>query len=148
MASLVKNIKSTKIKLISLRGLSKENKNIEIAEKIRSLTNNMDLVISSRYHGLVFGLSASVPCLAVNYDKNYYQAKNMGLMKQFSEDTNKFVVDISDIKSDYMLSKFDNLVANKNKISKLLSYRLKEIYDQDKKTKNSIYRLERNSIKI
>lgn len=148
MASLVKNIKSTKIKLITLKRLSKGIQNIEIAEKIRSLTNNMDLIISSRYHGLVFGLSASIPCLAINYDKNYYHAKNTGLMKQFTDDTDKFVVDISDIKSDYMLSKFDNLVTNRNKISKQISNRLKETYDQDKKTKNSIYRLERNSIKI
>jgi polysaccharide pyruvyl transferase WcaK-like protein len=148
MSGLVKNIKSRRIKVIDYKFLSRGSHNTEIAEKIRQITSNMDLVIASRYHGIVFGLSASAPCLAINYDNDYYHAKNTGLVKQFYKGTDKFVVDFNDIKSDYMLSKFDYLISNQKKIAKQLSTKLREIYDQDKKTKNSIYRLERNSIKI
>lgn len=148
MSKLTKDLKSKRIKVIDYKFLSKSNRNTEIAEKIRQITSKMDLVIASRYHGIVFGLSTAAPCLAINYDKDYYHAKNTGLIKQFYKNTGEFVVDFNDIKSDYMLSKFDYLIANQKKLSKQLSAKLKEIYDQDKKTKNSVYRLERNFIKI
>ena len=47
------------------------------AEVVKLATANMNVVISSRYHGLVFALSSNVPALAINYDK-YYSVKNNG----------------------------------------------------------------------
>lgn len=148
MTKLVKDINSHKIKVINYNFLTKSNRSIEIAEKIKRITNDMDLMIASRYHGLVFALSASTPSLSINYDKNYYQAKNTGILKQFFKDVEKFVVDFDDIKSDYMLSKTKTLIKKRERISKHISKKLIKIYAQDKKNQNHIYRLERNSLKI
>jgi polysaccharide pyruvyl transferase WcaK-like protein len=54
----------------------------ELASTIKFLTSEVDLLISSRYHGLVFALSENVPCIAFSTDK-YYKLKNAKLLEQF-----------------------------------------------------------------
>lgn len=52
------------------------------AKVIRSLTAQVDMLITSRYHGLIFALAAHIPTIVVNCD-TYYQQKNAAALEQF-----------------------------------------------------------------
>lgn len=58
------------------------------ASYIKTLTSQTDLVLASRYHGLVFALSSNVPAISINYDR-YYVLKNNGFL-QFYWDKNSY----------------------------------------------------------
>lgn len=42
---------------------------------VSTFNSEMDIVFSTRYHGLVFALISDVPAIAINYDL-YYRTKN------------------------------------------------------------------------
>lgn len=116
------------------------------AEQIRQITGKMDLIIASRYHGLVFAMSSQIPFLSINYDNDYYKGKNTGLIKVFTKKYRDYVIDFRHIKSDYMLSKFSKIYRNRRKIQDELNGFIKRANEENKKTKDSIYRLEWNSL--
>ncbi len=60
---------------------------INDAEKVKYLISKMDLVISTRYHSLVFALSCGVPSISVSCD-DYYAQKNEGLMRLYNLENN------------------------------------------------------------
>lgn len=93
------------------------------AEIIKLVTANMDFVISSRYHGLVFALASNVPALVINYDK-YYSIKNDGLLKNFFDNIEPYTVSFN--KVEETLSKTRNIIKNCENIANQL------------KTKNTI----------
>lgn len=143
---IMKGVKNSKIKIIDHKYL-KTNK-ASFAKQIRKISGKMDMIVASRYHGLVFAISSQIPFLAINYDGNYYKGKNSGLVEIFTQKYKDFVVDFSNIKSDYILSKFNKIYSQRQVISQNLRNLLVKAHDENKKTKNSIYRLEWNSIKI
>lgn len=83
-------------------------------EQIQQLTADVDLLISSRYHGLVFGLASSVPCIGIR-GGDYYNQKNRGLMYfLYGEEESKYSIDITSTSSEelflrckYMLKSLD-----------------------------------------
>lgn len=88
MNSIFKKLKTIKIpnsKILKTKG--------EIAEKINYLTSTCDLLISSRYHGLIFALSNSIPCLCICNDK-YYQQKFSGALNFLysNKDISKYLI--------------------------------------------------------
>ncbi len=96
-----------------IESLAKETK-LTSAEIIKLITANMDFVISSRYHGLVFALSSNVPVLAINYDK-YYSVKNNGLLDNFFENVEGYTVSISEIEN--ALDKAKKIIDNRKIIA-------------------------------
>lgn len=148
MKSLFPKSDIGKIKVIDYKLLDLKNKKHSIASKIKLETNKMDLVIASRYHGLVFAISSSIPCLSINYDMDYYKGKNTGLLKLFTKHPNDFIIDFENIKSDYILSKFKNLLKRRFLIHKELKKALNEAEIKHQKTQNRIYRLEQNTIQV
>lgn len=60
---------------ISPATLLEETDIAKIPGIIKGITSEMDIVFSTRYHGLVFALSSDVPAIAINYDL-YYETKN------------------------------------------------------------------------
>lgn len=73
-----------KIKVITPTYNQLMNSSVEPAMTIKYLTSKMNLLISSRYHGLIFALSSNVPCLALSMGE-YYQIKMVGALKFFYE---------------------------------------------------------------
>lgn len=73
---------------------------IEPAMTIKYLTANMDMLITSRYHGIIFALSENVPCLALSMDK-YHQNKNNNAMKFWYGD--KYKNYIIELKQDNVI---------------------------------------------
>ena len=49
------------------------------ASVVKKLTSQVDVLIASRYHSVVFGLSEHVPTLALTYDEYYYQKNSCAL---------------------------------------------------------------------
>jgi len=148
MAEISQKIISNRIEVANYEYLKKMPRQWSLAKKIRSISGKMDFVIASRYHGLVFALSSQTPCLAINYDNDYYKGKNTGLIETLNRKPGDFIVDFGHIKSDYMLSKFTKIYSQRNRIQEKLRNYLIKAYEQDKKTKDCIYRLEWNSFKI
>lgn len=65
------------------------------AEHIKQLTAESDVVLTTRYHGIIFGLSKNVPTIALNFDK-YYQQKNLGAYEMIYEKSFQvYVIDIT-----------------------------------------------------
>ncbi|HEY6041817.1 MAG TPA: polysaccharide pyruvyl transferase family protein, partial [Anaerolineae bacterium] len=58
---------------------------------VKGLTAAMDMVITTRYHGLVFALSSGVPALAINLD-GYYETKNCGLLDLIFESSHDYAL--------------------------------------------------------
>lgn len=58
---------------------------------VKGLTAAMDVVITTRYHGLVFALSSGVPALAINLD-GYYETKNCGLLDLIFESSDDYAL--------------------------------------------------------
>lgn len=82
---------------------------------IKGLTAAMDLAIATRYHGLLFALSAGVPALALNYD-DYYGTKNRGLLEMlWGNDAEMFELCVNDLTVDMLVAKLRNLVAEREK---------------------------------
>ena len=145
--SITRRLNSKRIKVVDFKYLNKI-KGSTYANKIRSITAKMDLIVASRYHGLVFAVSSLVPCLAINYDDDYYRGKNTGFLETVTGQYKDFVIDFRHIKSDYILSKFNKIYLNQKVISVSFRNFLNKAYEEDKKTKNLIYRLEWNAFKI
>lgn len=55
-------------------------KKTNLASHIKQLTAQTDLLLTTRYHGLIFGLASNVPCIALQLD-GYYQMKNHGALE-------------------------------------------------------------------
>ncbi|MDO8497029.1 MAG: polysaccharide pyruvyl transferase family protein [bacterium] len=59
-------------------GSVSKNREKSVAE-VKSLTSSCDLVLTTRYHGVIFALSTDVPVIALSYD-SYYTAKHRGAL--------------------------------------------------------------------
>lgn len=62
-----------------------QKKQSKTAQYIKQLTADVDLLITSRYHGIIFACSTNVPTVALNYD-HYYSIKNNGALQTFYGD--------------------------------------------------------------
>ena len=99
---------------------------VEPAITIKWLTSNIDLLITSRYHGIVFATSTNVPCLTFKM-REYYSRKNYKKMELiYGKANERHIVnlnqDISKITSE-LLNKLklmiDNMDEEKNKLKKI-----------------------------
>ena len=62
-----------------------------IPNAIKFMYSKMDMVITTRYHGLVFAASSGVETYVINYDE-YYSQKNRGFVEQFDRvDKNELI---------------------------------------------------------
>lgn len=65
----------------------------EIAGLIKAYTSTCDVVISSRYHSLIFALSENIPCISL-VDGEYQTMKNAEAMCCFFDDPNQYLIPI------------------------------------------------------
>lgn len=91
----------------------------ELSQVMKGLTSTCDLVVSSRYHGVIFALSESVPTLAI-VGNTYQHMKNSEALKfVFGSKWKQYLIDLRDqaAVSD-ALSAWTEILANKSAISK------------------------------
>ncbi len=77
MSDITRDIPKDKIHQISSSVFLMETDKTKIPGIVKGITSKMDILLSTRYHGLVFALSSGVPVIAINYDQ-YYRTKNNG----------------------------------------------------------------------
>lgn len=66
------------------------------ATEIKLLTSRVDLLLTTRYHGIIFALSQNIPTIAISFDK-YYQEKNTSTLKMiYGSDYKKYHVTVQD----------------------------------------------------
>lgn len=103
----------------------------EIAHVLRSYTASCDMLVSSRYHGVIFGLSADVPTLTI-VDGEYQRMKNVEALRfVFGERALAFVVDLNSrrIRSDLQKGIY-NVLNNLPKIATEIRERNKVLKEQ------------------
>ncbi|MFM5645674.1 polysaccharide pyruvyl transferase family protein [Aeromonas caviae] len=75
--------------------------------ELLDIYSNMDYVIGTRFHSVIFSQIMGVPSIAIAYGGN----KSRGIMREL--DLEDFVVDIESISSDVLTSMMNNLERNK-----------------------------------
>ena len=99
------------------------NKNIT-AEDIKSLIGNLDLLVGSRFHTIVFALSQSIPSMALSWSHKYRE-----LLQDF--ELNEFVFEHDQLKSDLIIDTlaraWKKREKNKNTIKKELPCILRKV---------------------
>lgn len=66
----------------------------ELSQIIKGLTATCDYVISSRYHGVVFALSESIPCLAIVGNAYQYMKNSEALRFVFNTRFKDYLIDL------------------------------------------------------
>jgi len=84
MSSLIKNL-SKKILVLNPDYHSLSKGKYEIAHIIKSYTKSCDLVISTRYHGLLFAISSAIPAIAVTDGEYQTMKSSEGLKFAFKQ---------------------------------------------------------------
>lgn len=89
-------------------------------EELKGIIGQMDLFIGTRMHSNIFALSMSVPTVAISYEK-----KTDGIMDMLG--VGEYVVDISTISFDDMVSKISAAWDNRGNISALTKQKAEEV---------------------
>ncbi|WP_339287820.1 polysaccharide pyruvyl transferase family protein [Paenibacillus sp. FSL E2-0201] len=87
---------------------------------IKAIYAEMDYLIGTRFHSVIFALSSGVPSIAIAYGGN----KGEGIMRDMN--LNEYVLNIEGLNSKSLIEKFESLKTNNNEIkSKINMYLLK-----------------------
>lgn len=86
---------------------------MNFSQFIYSLSLEMDYIITSRYHGIVFAINADVHVLAINYDR-YYEVKNKGVLSYTFANSADYMIDIND-NFDKILHKLSSFIYENDK---------------------------------
>ena len=74
---------------------------------IKAMYNDLDMIVGTRFHSVIFSLTSGVPALAVEYEH-----KTSGIMEDLG--LGNWVVRIEDATADSLIAKFDEMVANRD----------------------------------
>lgn len=100
------------------------------AQTLKGLSRQVDFVIATRYHALVFALSENTPCLSFDLD-DYYNQKNSGILALFYGSLFKnYVLDLDNIERNTLITSLlvKNLGAESKKLKRTNKY-FKKIYN-------------------
>ncbi|MDY0116837.1 MAG: polysaccharide pyruvyl transferase family protein, partial [Sulfurimonadaceae bacterium] len=85
--------------------------------QLKSLYSQMEFLIGTRLHSVIFTLSTSTPAINIAY----HGTKSLGILSALT-DYDKYVIDINDINFDKLLKTIKLIIKNKN----LIIQKLKE----------------------
>lgn len=99
-----------------------------LADHIRTETGQLDVLITSRYHGIIFALSQNVPVLALNFDA-YYQLKNQGALEAiFPTHAQLYQISLnSSVNPEVLFEKIWYILKNRKKIARALRQKNTEL---------------------
>ena len=90
-------------------------------EQLKSVYGCLKYLIGTRFHSVIFSLSQGVPCIAITYGGN----KGTGIMADMG--LNQYSVPISDVSGEILVTKFKELIGEKEKVKEILKKKLLEI---------------------
>ncbi len=86
--------------------------------EIKGIYDNLDMLIGTRMHSVIFALTSGVPCLAISYEP-----KSLGIMKQIGLE--ECVIIPEEMHTECLIKPLDNLFFHLAEYHSLLSTRLK-----------------------
>lgn len=90
-------------------------------QDLKGIYSNMDFVVGTRFHSVIFSLAEGVPSLAITYGGN----KGQGIMNDLK--LSDYAININDISSSELINKFNHMNKNKERVVKLLESYSKSI---------------------
>ena len=110
-----------------------KDKTITISESydgpiIKGILGQMDLVISTRYHPIVFASSMLVPSIGI-FLNQYYLMKNKGVLDMLGQ--GDYTCSIEEASFERLRSLIQNALSNSSHIKKEIKRRLEELKRQD-----------------
>lgn len=89
-------------------------------EEIKYLLSKMDLVIGMRLHSLILAAAEGVPVIGINYFTK---------IRRFMESVGQenFIIELGEIETDYLYNKINDVVCNKDELSKNIQYKIKKM---------------------
>ena len=95
MQSVLSTLPSS-IKVITPKYSSHSKDLSGIARMVKGLTSTCDIAISTRYHGVVFALSQSIPCLSIISNRYQVMKNSEALRFVFGENINPYLFSLHD----------------------------------------------------
>lgn len=89
--------------------------------QMKSIYAEMDYLVGTRFHSVIFSLTENVPVIAITYGGN----KGDGIMKDIG--LSEFSIPIDYIKSDMLIEKFKKLITNIDEVKMKLCNNKKQI---------------------
>ncbi|HEY8999166.1 MAG TPA: polysaccharide pyruvyl transferase family protein [Candidatus Saccharimonadales bacterium] len=115
-----------------VRKLIKHKKDVEVLmenydhHQIKALYSDLDFIVGTRFHSIIFSLTAFVPALAIEYEH-----KTSGIMKDLGLDD--WWVKIEDVSAELLIQKADELIVHgedyRKKLRKVLPGYIKQASD-------------------
>jgi colanic acid/amylovoran biosynthesis protein len=99
--------------------------------EIKAVYNNLDFLVGTRFHSVIFALTANVPCIAIEYEH-----KTTGIMKDLG--LVKWVVPIENVNHKDMAFLFNQLVEEKNEYKEILKNKMQSYLEKAELTKKSL----------
>lgn len=91
---------------------------------IKGIIGQMDIVIGTRYHFLVFAATSQIPLIGIYLDE-YYSRKIRGILKLVGQE--EFACDVETISNDDMINLVEAALTRKKLIQKTLQEKTKEL---------------------
>lgn len=101
-------------------------------EELKSIYSNLDFFIGTRFHSVIFSMTAGVPSLAIAYGGN----KGQGIMQDFN--LSDYVVHINDVTPEILTSKFKDLELHEEKVRQVLKEKTQQLETKRNATINLI----------
>ncbi len=99
---------------------------------ITNLYSQTDYIIGTRFHSVIFAMTSLIPAIAISYSGH----KAMGIMSDMG--LSEYTVEISNIKAESVLSKFDNLTLNEIEVREKIKRYLEVCETEKEKLINEI----------
>lgn len=92
---------------------------------VKSMYNELDFILGTRFHSVIFSLTSYVPALAIEYEH-----KTSGIMNDL--DLSEWTLKIDEVNSANITQKFNTLIENKEQYIQHLKMRLPQYIEQAK----------------
>lgn len=123
IATAITNGIKNKDQVINLTGIYDHH-------QVKALYSDLDFIVGTRFHSVIFSLTAFVPALAIEYEY-----KTSGIMKDL--DLSEWVIPIEDVTTEMLYDKFMSLMKHKKAYEAKLHANLPAYIDKAKR--NVIY---------
>lgn len=100
--------------------------------QMKKIYSELDYLVGTRFHSVIFSLSSLVPSVAITYGGN----KGDGIMKDFN--LSEYAIPIDRIDGNLLIGKFESLIENEDEVNKIIKESVSNISNQVEKIVNLI----------
>ncbi|MGN1317341.1 MAG: polysaccharide pyruvyl transferase family protein [Acutalibacteraceae bacterium] len=92
--------------------------------QMKKIYSELDYLVGTRFHSVIFSLSSMVPSVAITYGGN----KGDGIMKDFN--LSEYAIPIDRIDGNLLIGKFESLIENEDEVNKIIKESVSNISNQ------------------